>query len=114
MQLGTARLRRRRTMTKNCQAEVHRFARQSIAVTLSFILVPVTQLDLYAQESYIPLGAEQLNQLVAPIALYPDSLVAQVLTGSTYPEQVMEAQDWSLRNGDLRPEDRAAAADGMQ
>jgi len=101
-------------MRENYKAGGHTFARQSIAVLLSFILVPVAQLDLYAQESYVPLEAEQLNQLVAPIALYPDSLVAQVLTAATYPDQVMEAQDWSRQNGDLRPEDRAAAADRMQ
>src|ERR1700675_3147444 len=33
-----------------------------------------------------PLGAQELEQLVAPIALYPDTLVAQVLTASTYPQ----------------------------
>ena len=35
---------------------------------------------------------EQLQQLVAPIALYPDSLVAQILAASTFPEQVVEAR----------------------
>src|SRR5271156_2962480 len=34
---------------------------------------------------------EQLQQLVAPIALYPDSLVAQILAASTFPDQVVEA-----------------------
>ena len=34
---------------------------------------------------------EELQQLVAPIALYPDSLVAQVLSAATFPEQVVEA-----------------------
>src|ERR1700739_3771842 len=34
---------------------------------------------------------DQLHQLVAPIALYPDSLVAQILAASTFPEQVVEA-----------------------
>ena len=37
---------------------------------------------------------EQLQQLVAPIALYPDSLVAQILAASTFPEQVVEADRW--------------------
>src|SRR5580692_11324477 len=36
----------------------------------------------------------QLQQLVAPIALYPDSLVAQILAASTFPEQVVEADRW--------------------
>jgi len=34
------------------------------------------------------------QRLVAPIALYPDSLVAQVLAASTFPEQVVEADRW--------------------
>ena len=37
---------------------------------------------------------EQIQQLVAPIALYPDSLVAQILAASTFPEQVVEADRW--------------------
>lgn len=41
-----------------------------------------------------PESAEQLQQLVAPIALYPDSLVAQILSASTYPTQVVEAHRW--------------------
>jgi len=45
---------------------------------------------------------EQLQQLVAPIALYPDSLVAQILAASTYPEQVVEADRWVQANPDLK------------
>lgn len=41
-----------------------------------------------------PLTPEQLNQLVAPIALYPDTLVAQILAASTYPAQVADADQW--------------------
>src|SRR5262249_62094149 len=40
----------------------------------------------------------QLDKLVAPIALYPDPLVAQILPASTYPVQVIEA-DRALANG---------------
>ena len=45
---------------------------------------------------------EQLQRLVAPIALYPDSLVAQILAASTYPEQVVEADRWVQANPDLK------------
>jgi hypothetical protein len=51
----------------------------------------------YAQQS-----PEQLQQLVAPIALYPDSLVAQILAAATFPEQVVEADRWLLANGNLK------------
>ena len=44
------------------------------------------------------LTQQQLQQLVAPIALYPDALVAQVLTASTYPLEVTMAARWSEKN----------------
>jgi hypothetical protein len=51
--------------------------------------------------------------LVAPIALYPDSLVAQILTAATYPQQVGDANNWARSTGGMPPEQRAAAADTM-
>ena len=43
---------------------------------------------------YAKLSREQLGRLVAPIALYPDALVAQVLAASTFPTQITDAEDW--------------------
>src|SRR5215831_16480052 len=40
------------------------------------------------------LGQAELENLVAPIALYPDDLVAQILTASTYPIEVVQAERW--------------------
>ena len=48
----------------------------------------------YGQAPAQPLDAVQLEQLVAPIALYPDRLVAQILAASTYPSQVADADHW--------------------
>jgi hypothetical protein len=45
---------------------------------------------------------DQLQQLVAPIALYPDALVAQVLAASTYPAQVVEADRWMQQHSNLQ------------
>jgi uncharacterized membrane protein YgcG len=45
---------------------------------------------------------EQLQQLVAPIALYPDALVAQILAGATYPAEVVEADRWMQQHSDLK------------
>jgi len=58
-----------------------------------------------------PLSPEQLQQLVAPIALYPDSLVAQILAASTFPEQVVEADRWVQANPNLKGDDLAKAVD---
>ncbi len=48
-----------------------------------------------------PLTAAELQALVAPIALYPDALVAQVLSGATYPDQIAVANYWLQQNKDL-------------
>jgi hypothetical protein len=55
--------------------------------------------------------AEQLQQLVAPIALYPDALVAQALAGSTYPSEIVEADRWLQQHPDLKGSALAQAAD---
>jgi len=54
---------------------------------------------------------EQLQQLVAPIALYPDSLVAQILAASTFPEQVVEADRWLQAHPDLKGDALGQAID---
>ena len=87
--------------------------RQLTALTVSLALAAWMQPSLQAQAPYEPLDAEQLNQLVAPIALYPDSLVAQILTASTYPLQVSEANAWSRANQGLPPGQRAVLANGL-
>ena len=65
-----------------------------------------SQAQPYAQQT-----PEQLQQLVAPIALYPDSLVAQILAASTFPEQVVEADRWVQAHPGLRGEALGQAVD---
>ena len=60
-----------------------------------------------------PLNAQQLEQLVAPIALYPDPLIAQVLTASTYPAQLADADHWRQAQGYAPAEQIAAGADAQ-
>ena len=48
-----------------------------------------------------PFKQEELEQLVAPIALYPDALLAQVLMASTYPIEVVQASRWAKSNPKL-------------
>ncbi len=63
------------------------------------------------QPQYAPQNPEQLQRLVAPIALYPDSLVAQILAASTFPDQVVEADRWLQANPDLKGEALGKAVD---
>src|SRR5438445_5208396 len=57
------------------------------------------------QVSKIP--PDQLDSLVAPIALYPDPLLAQTLAASTYPLEIIQLQQWLLKNPGLK--DKALA-----
>jgi Protein of unknown function (DUF3300) len=57
------------------------------------------------------LGAAQLDALVAPIALYPDALLSEVLMASTYPLEVVEASRWAEANKNLQGDALKAAAD---
>jgi len=114
-------------LNENWALSSYQIARQFIAVTLSVLLIPAASGNLFAQDAppppydqgppppqpYTPLDPLALDQLVAPIALYPDSLVAQVLTASTYPQQVSDADNWSQQNINLPPQQRADIANTM-
>ena len=57
------------------------------------------------------LSPDELNQLVAPIALYPDALVAQIVAGASFPTEVVEAQRWMKQHPELQGPALAQAID---
>ncbi len=75
----------------------------SIALPASFAQAPADQGAGMpdTQPAATLLSPDQLDNLVAPIALYPDQLLSQVLVASTYPLEVVEAQQWLQQNGGL-------------
>src|ERR1039458_136654 len=89
----------------------HRMARQAGFVA-ALLGIPFLTMAQGQEPTSVPrqkapvqaqmLPAEQLNDLVAPIALYPDALLSQVLVASTYPLEVVEVQQWLQRNGNLK------------
>lgn len=62
---------------------------------------------------YTPPSAEQLSQMVAPIALFPDKLVGQLLAGATYPEQISSANQWLAQNPSLKGDALQSAEAGQ-
>jgi hypothetical protein len=58
-----------------------------------------------------PFRNEEIEQLVAPIALYPDALVVQILMASTYPLEIVQAARWSKANSNVKD---TALEDAMQ
>src|SRR5271166_3975256 len=101
-------------------------ARQGLSVAcVLLLLVFTTGVTLIAQNPAPPypknsqfqqpqsaqlLSPDQLMNLVAPVALYPDPLLSQVLAASTYPLEVVEAQQWLQRNGNLKGQQLTEAA----
>jgi len=81
------------------------FTKQVLSFALS-VMLAIFPLGAVAQESGYsgqgaPLSADELQQLVAPIALYPDALVAQVLGAATFPDQITVANSWLQQNKNL-------------
>jgi len=62
---------------------------------------PIAERPEYQQSAPL-LAPEQLSNLVAPIALYPDPLLSQVLAASTYPLEIVQAQQWLAQNKGLQ------------
>ena len=81
-------------------------------VLLIFAMMAVTSIGAVAQQATTPppqpdqvlLKPEQLEALVAPIALYPDELLANVLAASTYPLEVVQADRWLKERKSLKGE----------
>src|SRR6186997_1650000 len=54
-----------------------------------------------------PFKPEELEQIVAPIALYPDALLAQIFMASTYPLEIVQADRWLKQNPKLKDDPAA-------
>lgn len=85
--------------------------RPYLSVVFSFILVATSSQSVYGYQDQsaagenpaapAPNSTSELESLVAPIALYPDALVAQVLTAATFPDEVAIAEYWLEQNKSL-------------
>ncbi|MGH7723917.1 MAG: DUF3300 domain-containing protein [Candidatus Eiseniibacteriota bacterium] len=62
-----------------------------------------------AEDAPPKLSASQLDNLTAPIALYPDPILAQVMSAATFPDEVMEANTWAQAHKDQHGEALATA-----
>jgi hypothetical protein len=94
---------------------------QVMAIFLSWCLLLVSVGEGFASQSDTSTSqappqaaqqsSEQLQQLVAPIALYPDALIAQILPAATYPDQVVDAEKWMAQHKDLTGDNLAKEVD---
>src|SRR5580700_4050978 len=100
---------------------VMKLSKQVFVVLLCCLLVGFTaQADAYGTAGQsneqqpapaVKHSPQELQQLVAPIALYPDALVAQILAASTYPTEIVEADRWIERHSDLKGDELAKEVD---
>jgi hypothetical protein len=80
-----------------------------LPLILASIAVLALWLALPAQAQPVSLSPRQLDHLVSRIALYPDPLLAQILTAATYPDQIPEAAAWADGHRYLHGDQLAAA-----
>jgi Protein of unknown function (DUF3300) len=80
-------------------AEVHLFAQSE----------EVKKPDQAMQQKAPDISPDQLDSLVAPIALYPDPLLAQTLAASTYPLEIIQLHQWLAKHPKLKEKELAAA-----
>jgi len=73
-----------------------------IIISLLMVLSVTTVQGYVETEQYNRFSKEELTQMLAPIALYPDSLLAQILMASTYPLEIVEAERWLHRYKELK------------
>src|SRR5438270_10620488 len=96
-----------------------KLSKQVLILLLCFSLVRFTaQADSFGptgqsneQQPPVQPSPQELQQLVAPIALYPDALVAQILAASTYPAEIVEADRWMQGHSKLKGEELAKEID---
>ena len=74
----------------------------ALLVSLPWPSVVVAQDEAQGDAQSATFSPEQLEQVVAPIALYPDSLLAQVMMASTYPLEIVEAARWAKEHPGLK------------
>ncbi len=85
---------------------------------LGVFIVMTAPCAVFAQDPGAPpppvaFSEQQLDQMLAPVALYPDSLLAQILIAATYPNEVMDADNWLHAHPGLRGEALNAELDRM-
>lgn len=89
--------------------------RLAMLIVIGATMLALGRAQVFAQmqmpQPQVPESQADLQQLVAPIALYPDELVAEILAASTYPTQIVQADRWLQQNSGLQGEQLAAAVD---
>lgn len=73
-----------------------------LCVLAAAAFVPATMAHSQEARAGVVFPQPQLDQMLAPIALYPDSLLSQILMAATYPQDVAEAASWSRAHGNPR------------
>src|SRR5499427_9313300 len=84
-----------------------------LAVVVASASVAQAQPQAPAQGEPPPLKPEEIEALVAPIALYPDSLLSQVLMASTYPLEIVQAARWVKANPNTKGDAAVKAVEGQ-
>lgn len=78
---------------------------------IAIALLVASSISANAQDTPV-FSVEQIDQMMAPVALYPDSLLSMILMASTYPADVAAAAEWSAANPDAKGDDAVLKVEG--
>jgi hypothetical protein len=97
------------SLTQSIGGNMETVLRKSLIwVLVGFLALPGAPLSA-AESAGQGFKPEEIDALVAPIALYPDSLLSQIFMASTYPVEVVEASRWAKQNKNLKGDALAQA-----
>jgi Protein of unknown function (DUF3300) len=105
---------------KSSRPAIRKQVVRNLVVTICAVVLAPGDVSLFARSAQQTAGTtvqaaskippDQLDSLVAPIALYPDPMLAQVLAASTYPLEIIQLQQWLEKNPSLKDKALADAA----
>ena len=77
---------------------------KSVIFYLSVVISTLASFTVLAEQDTQNFSDAELAQMLAPVALYPDSLLTHILIASTYPIEIVEAHRWQKKNDNLNPD----------
>ena len=86
---------------------------RQIIFSIFVLLIPTIQAE-DSNENIEPFSQAELEQILAPIALYPDTVLSHILVASTYPLEVIQAERWTKQNPDVPASDAVEAVENEE
>ncbi len=86
---------------------------RQLVLSIFILLIPNLQAE-ESKDGIEPFSEAELEQILAPIALYPDTILSHILVAATYPLEVIQAERWTKQNPDVPASDAVEAVENEE